>query len=147
MLEVGLSQVRGPRQGLVTWPAPEGPGQLAVVKHPSPPAQEGIALEAWKVQTSGRRVAAHGDGLAATPLAEPLAATQRGRALPPWAARWETPWGESMSRTRSLTRPPDSPGEPISLVSDVLGACSALGVCTEGAQGQGRPGPAPGGGW
>ena len=108
----------------MTGPAPEGLGQPAVIKHPSPPTQEGIALEAWKVQTSGRQVAAHGDRLAATPLAELQAATQKGRALPPWAARWETPWGESVSHTRSLTRPPDSPGEPISLVSDVLGACS-----------------------
>lgn len=135
-----MAQVRGPRQGLVTGPPLEGPGQPAVIKHPSPLAQEGIALEAWEVQTSGRGAAAHRDGLAAMPLAEPQAATQRGRGSPPWAARWETPWGESASHTRSMTRPLDSPGEPtlsVMFSGPARRWVSALRVR------RGRAGPAP----
>ena len=54
--------------------------------------------------------------------------------------------GDSLGRV-SVPHPQRDPPPRLTgrahLVSDVLGACSALGVCTEGAQGQGRPGPAP----
>ena len=79
-----------------------------------------------------------------SPRAEPQAATQRGRGSPPWAAKWETPWGESVPAPAARSPPQTHQESPFLSSMTVLGSCSDWASALRMRRGRAGPAPPPG---